>query len=165
MYRPRVLSQERPQPIHKHRSPSTSRYKKRSISARIAMSTINSPQGCRVRSMPAPCGTRVKADDTQAKQVDTPTRCVVGKTCMHACMCLFITYSNSVTWSEAWFWHTAYLPSDRRSHDNFFSAWAVRHVQNEKKQAICPSRKCAHGDTATITYSLASNFFSESPKA
>jgi hypothetical protein len=38
----------------------------------------------------------VKADDTQAKQVDTPTRCVVGKTCMHAYMCLFITYSNSV---------------------------------------------------------------------
>jgi hypothetical protein len=32
--------------------------------------------------MPAPCGTRVKADDTQAKQVDTPTRW--QKTCMQA---------------------------------------------------------------------------------
>ena len=59
-----------------------------------ACTTTNSPQGCRVRSMPAPCGTRVKADDTQAKQVDTPTRWQ-KHACRHAC--LFITYNNSVT--------------------------------------------------------------------
>jgi hypothetical protein len=56
--------------IHQSCSLSVSHHTQTLSSVRI---TMNSPQGCRVRSMPAPCGTRVKADDTQAKQVDTPT--------------------------------------------------------------------------------------------
>lgn len=127
------------------------------------VTTIDSPQGCRVRIMPAPCGTRVKADDTPSK-TSGYANTLVGHACGLAC--LFITYSNSVSWPETWFRRTAHLPSDRRSQVllRFLKAFGMSTVRTVGNQTDS-SQVINHASRATATYNLASNFFSESPKA